>query len=272
MTVGLLVLVVLAGLAFFPTAILEQFPSPGPQPEGLTSNGTHLWVTDFVTGDLYRIDTGTSVVDTFATPGPNPEGLAWDGTHLWSADWTTQKIYRHAMNGSDPGEVVLEFDAPPGTFNGLSRPVGLAFDGTQLWLTTWFPYALYRIDPGTGSVLFSRNLSTDPVYPAFSPRPEDLAWDGVRLWITDWFTREIYALDPSSLEVVQTIAAGATRSVGLTFHEGYLWNNDTEADMIYKLDVMGPVPVEATSWGSLKRRFAPAAPGARRSGARDPGR
>jgi sugar lactone lactonase YvrE len=256
------------GVLFLLTAgaiYLERLDAPGPQPEGIASDGVHLWVADFQTARIYRMDTKTGeVVTSYPSPGPHPEGLAWDGTHLWHCDWDTRMIYR--LSVSDQALTVeREFPAPmfENPLGELipARPVGLAWDGEALWLTTWQPFYLFRLDPVTGDTLKSRSLQdpTDPLYPAVSARPEDLAWDGSQLWITDWFTREIHRIHPDSLVVTRTLDSGGPRSVGLTFHFGYLWNGDTgdggAAPALYRLDVTdGTVPVIPTTWGWLKAR------------------
>ena len=227
--------------------VLQTIQTPGPQPEGLASDGIHLWLSDFQTNKIYRIDPDVpDSIRAYDAPGTGPEGLAWDGSHLWTGSWFTKKIYRLAVTDTEL-VVTREFDTPMG-----AKPVGFTWDGTALWITTWNPFYLFRLDPADGSVLFSRLLGfpAEPLYPNFgSPAPEDLAWDGT-LWMTDWYTREIHQFDAETLELLQSIETPGPRSVGLTFHEGFLWNGDTERDAIYKLDVtVSGAPV---SWGALK--------------------
>jgi streptogramin lyase len=251
LTAGGLLATVLAG-----AAVLERLDAPGPKPEGLASDGVHLWVADFDTDRIYRMDTGTGdVVQSYRAPGTRPEGLAWDGTHLWAGSWDTRLIYRLAV-GDTALVVEREFPAPLG-----ARPVGLAWDGEALWLTTWSPFYLHRIDPDDGEAIRSRDLLAEPkLYPAVLARPEDLAWDG-SLWITDWYHTYIYRLDPITLEILETHPAAATQSVGLAFHQGYLWNGDTGTSTrepgLYRLDVQPRTPAERTSWGRLKAGEAP---------------
>jgi sugar lactone lactonase YvrE len=257
---ALSIAMVAAALAW--AMVLERIDAPGPQPEGLASDGTHLWVADFQSGLIYRVDTGAkTVIAAYEAPGPSPEGLAWDGTHLWHCDWDTRMIYRLSVSDSAL-TVDREFPAPllltPGGQLNQPRPIGLAWDGAALWLTTWRPFYLVRIDPVSGAVLRSRPFNDPfPLYPTLGPAPEDLAWDGSHLWITDWWTKEIHRLDPASLVVTRTIASGGPKSVGLAFHLGDLWNGDTGmnavAPALYRLDPSDQSPVLRTTWGRLKR-------------------
>jgi sugar lactone lactonase YvrE len=189
---------------------------------------------------------------SYPAPGPHPEGLAWDGTHLWSADWETRKIYRHAV--TDSGITVVGFFDAPRPESG-TRPVGLTWDGSALWLTTWYPVMLYRLDPMDGAVLYSRSVVGLYALPPFptSYAPEDLAWDGSHLWLTDWFTPRIFELDPTTLAVLDSLDCPGHASVGLTFHQGHLWNGDTGDRALYRLEVTGGTPTRPITWGRLKR-------------------
>jgi len=246
-------------LAFADIVVSDRMDAPGPQPEGLASDGTHLWVADFITARLYRIDTETkTVVQEYVAPGPRPEGLTWDGSRLWCADWTNKKIYRLEVGETT---LVVDREFPVPAEAGDAKPVGLAWDGEALWLTTWTPYYLFRVDPISGQALVTRMLQApaEPLYPTAGPAPEDLAWDGTHLWITDWYTRKVYRVDPVTLTVTETRDSGGPRSVGLAFHKGYLWNGDTGSTgvdpALYQLDIAGPMPVQAATWGALKRSY-----------------
>ncbi len=230
---------------------LDRLDAPGPQPERLASDGTHLWVGDYITGLIYRVDPARpESTRAYASPGPHVEGLTWDGTHLWSADWSTGLIYRLAV-GDTVLAVTRSFAAP-----GAGDPVGLAWDGEALWLTTWNPPILYRLDPAAGAVLVEQPVKWDggSLYPAHAFFPEDLAWDGEALWMTDWWTRKVYRINPDTFELLDTRDAGGNRSLGLAFHKGYLWNGDTETPpSLFRLDVTDGTPVRRVTWGRLKR-------------------
>ena len=251
-------LILAAAAVFAAGTWLDRIPSPGPQPEGMASDGTYLYVADFLDASISRIDPAApAAAVSFRSPGPHPEGLAWDGTHLWSADWETRRIYRHQV--SDTALTVdFFFDAPrPET---STRPVGLTWDGSALWLTTWYPGMLYRLDPATGAVLVSRRVEDlyprDPEPISYSYAPEDLAWDGTHLWVTDWYTPKIFRIEPTTFEVASTTPSPARGSVGLAFHRGYLWNGSTEERALYRLEVTDGTPTRRVTWGRLKQRTA----------------
>lgn len=244
---------VLAAALFAAGVWLERIPSPGPQPEGIASDGTYIYVADFLDATISRVDPAApSATVEFPSPGPHPEGLAWDGTYLWSADWETRRIYRHQVSDTALS-VVFSFDAPRP--QSTTRPVGLTWDGTALWLTTWYPFMLYRLDPASGAVLFSRSV-TGLYPPNVNYAPEDLAWGGTHLWITDWYSGKIYELDPTTFELLQTIPSPGPNSVGLTFHRSSLWNGDTEEDALFRLEITDGTPTRRLTWGQLKNGAA----------------
>jgi len=72
-------------------------------PEGLTSDGTYLWVAKIFTPEhptrkVYRyriIDDGAYAVSYFETPGYSSTGLAYESSeYLWLADTGTDTIYK----------------------------------------------------------------------------------------------------------------------------------------------------------------------------------
>ena len=61
-------------------------PAPDSYPHGVTSDGTTLWVTDYVAVSLHQIDPANgSVLQTFTFDFSSIRGVAWDGQYLWVA-------------------------------------------------------------------------------------------------------------------------------------------------------------------------------------------
>ncbi|MBN2482025.1 MAG: hypothetical protein JXB19_09815, partial [Bacteroidales bacterium] len=78
-----------------PGKVIQSFPLPGNFCTGLTFDGNGLWVADYKTDIIYKIDpvSGT-VLHQIPSPGFWPTGLAWDGKNLWNVDREQDKIYR----------------------------------------------------------------------------------------------------------------------------------------------------------------------------------
>ena len=59
----------------------------GSDPTGVSSDGTHVWVTNTGDNTVTELDASTgSVVQTIAV-GSFPTGVSSDGTHVWVANY-----------------------------------------------------------------------------------------------------------------------------------------------------------------------------------------
>ncbi|OYD15204.1 hypothetical protein CH333_06290 [candidate division WOR-3 bacterium JGI_Cruoil_03_44_89] len=67
--------------------VIHTIPAPGYRCQGLTYDGTYLWVSDYQTDSIYKVSTVDGAVQSsFSAPGNYVEGLGWDGTYLWASD------------------------------------------------------------------------------------------------------------------------------------------------------------------------------------------
>jgi YVTN family beta-propeller protein len=58
----------------------------GESPEGVSSDGTHVWVANFDDGTVTELDASDgSVVQTVTCEG-DPLSISSDGTHVWTSD------------------------------------------------------------------------------------------------------------------------------------------------------------------------------------------
>ena len=198
---------ILSAAAAGGVAYLQRFDAPGPQPEGLASDGVHLWVADFQARRLYRMDPATgAVLRSYPAPGPRPEGLAWDGTHLWCADWETRKVYRLAV--SDTALTVVRILDPPSVEIDPPQPVGLAWDGAALWITDWGSRKIYRVDPE--ALVVTRTIDSG------GPASVGLEFHGGHLWNGDTgalgIPPAIYKLEETGSTPVSPTTWGALKS------------------------------------------------------------
>ena len=94
----------------------------GVQTFGLWSDGTTVWVADWLEGEVlaYSLADGARAeefdIDTGAAGNAAPTGMWSDGETVWVADSDDAKLYAYVM--SVPG------DEPPGPVNGAPETVG----------------------------------------------------------------------------------------------------------------------------------------------------
>lgn len=212
-----------------PGKVLRQFPLDLRTPTGLTWDGSHLWLADFDSARLYRLNPSDGkVVESMDAPGYSPMGLAWDGSKLWCLDLSDRTAY--ALNPTTrvtlralpldtdaaegiawDGEALWTVDARAGVINRLddedgttfksftcptgggsrrTDEIGMAFDGAHLWVSDRITDTIYEVDPASGTVLAD--------FPSPGPYPAGLAWDGHHLWCADYETRALYELQVTS--------------------------------------------------------------------------
>jgi hypothetical protein len=161
--------------------VLQSFKAPGPQPWGMTYDGTHLWLVDFAEKRISKIDPATGAeLASFPTPDPvgGCKGVAWDGTCLAVMGWTSPTIYRMDRSGNLISTIPLDHGGGG----------GIAWDGLHFWVSGG---KIYKYDTLGRAVGY--------IYPA-SEGTWDLTWDGQYLWATqrtneNWSDDKIFALE-----------------------------------------------------------------------------
>ena len=116
-------------------------------------------------------------------PQVNGRGIAFDGQNLYYSGALNSNIYKMTPQGG-PGSALGVIPVPSGdpriAFGGP-----LAWDGLALWtIDESAALILYKVDPVSGSTLFSCNIATaNPGHPALAGlvNPDGLDWDGSRL-------------------------------------------------------------------------------------------
>jgi len=163
-------------------AILQQFSAEGPQPWGMTYDGTNLWVVDFAEKSISKMNPSTgAVLATYPTPDTvgGCKGVTWDGTHLCVMGWTSSVIYKMDQSGNHVA--TLGLDSGGGG--------GIAWDGEHFWI------------PGGGKIhkYDADGHQVGWVYMA-SEGTWDMTWDGTYLWTAErtnenWWDAKIFMLE-----------------------------------------------------------------------------
>lgn len=138
--------------------VVTQFAAPaGVTPTGVAYDGNVLWLSGYLTGQLYKLDpTNGQILGTLSITNAcmtqygfaSPYGLAWDGTNLWIAGDYDRKL--HAVDRLTGAEV-KRLASPADIY-----PVGVAWDGAALWAKAWLGTgggAIYRVNADDGSIL-----------------------------------------------------------------------------------------------------------------------
>ncbi len=223
--------------------VVQQFAAPGYRAEGLTWDGTHLWVADN-SGTIFQVDTAGRTLGAFAAPEVTPQGLVWDGTSFWVFTTNYGRIYQFQIEGTET-HTLGSFETPARIFGGdISQE--LAWDGTHLWYANQFN--VYQLDTS------SNILSTF----AFAQNVTGLEWDSERLWLAygAWPALSTLAAVDATGNVMMTFSAPVHGILALAWGDNTLWALGRESQgtavMIYQLDVsraqQALTPPSSSSW------------------------
>ena len=123
-------------------------------PEGITSDGTNLYVADTNNNNIRKIVMSTGEVTTLATGFNEPSGITIAGTNLYVVDTNNHTIRKIVIaNGTvttlvGPAAGSQDNDSTDGTGNAARfwGPIGITTDGTYLYVTEYSNSKVRRIE------------------------------------------------------------------------------------------------------------------------------
>ncbi len=164
-------------------------------PEGITTDGTNLYVADTSNERIRQIDLATGEVTTLAGSGHRgffngsasaaqfggPQGITTDGTNLYVSEY-----WNHSIRKIDiaTGEVTtLAGDGTQGFRNGTGTaarfaiPEGITTDGTNLYVADYLNNRIRKVDIATGEVTTLTGGGIE--------LPAGITTDGTNLYVAD---------------------------------------------------------------------------------------
>lgn len=204
--------------------VVYQFNAPSTNVDGMTWDGTNLWLGSDGLDRIYKMDTLGNVLDSFPAPSTTATGLCWDGQYLWCADGGTIRIYK-----MDPSNGAI-LDSIPGPGTGSSCE-GLAWMNDTIWNTNWSNNTIWELDPATGAIWGQ--------FPSQGTGSTGLAWDSHDnvLWNSDQLTDLIYKLDPTTGTMITSFNCPDLEVQDLAFDGTYLWTCGWTSGIVYKMDI-----------------------------------
>lgn len=203
-------------------------------PEGITTDGTNLYVTDSRNNTIRKVVISTGEVSTIAGTAGNggsadgtgpsasffrPIGITTDGTNLYVADSGNETIRKIVISsgvvttiaGTASNRGSTDGIGPSASFFG---PCGITTDGTNLYVTDSNNNTIRKIVISTGAVsTIAGNAGSvgaidGTATTARFGRPQGITLDGTNLYVTDSGNETIRKIVISS-GVVTTIAGNA---------------------------------------------------------------
>jgi hypothetical protein len=149
----------------------------GPNPTGITFDGTHLWTANnaggFNGGSITRISL-SGAETTFTAGFTAPSDILWDGENLWVADFAADRVKR-----VDPGTGAVLQSILVG-----NAPHELLFDGANLWVSNGLSDSITVIR-AAGSL---RGTVLQTITGNGLDAPRGMAFDGEHVLVTNNIT------------------------------------------------------------------------------------
>jgi sugar lactone lactonase YvrE len=254
-------------------------------PEGITTDGTNLYVADFGNSRIRKIEIATGAVSTLAGGSfgnadgvgtvarfDSPRGITTDGSNLYVVDTRNNSVRKIEI--ATGAVTTLAGSGAAGSADGVGAaasfawPRGITTDGTNLYVADSYNYSIRKIEIATGAVStlaggsYGNADGVSAVARFYFPR--GITTDGSNLYLADSSNYRIRKIDMAT-GVVTTLAGsfggngdgvGAEASFfhpqGITTDGSNLYVADSGNNRIRKIEIAtGAVSTLAgSSWGN----------------------
>jgi len=234
----LIVLLIMFGsLSFFSFMIeaaegdyIDSWDTSGESgdPVGLCTDGTNIWIVDYLDDEVYKYTMAGVYVDSWDTSGEgtDPMGVATDGNFIWTVDSTDDEVYKYTMAGN----YVNSWD----TSVQSGDPRGITTDGTNIWIVDFLDDEVYKYHMN-GTYVDSWDTSGE------GDVPFDITTDGNYIWTVDTTDKEVYKYTMAGVYVNSWDTSGESDSPrGICTSGTYIWVSDDDDDEVYKYEYRDP--------------------------------
>jgi hypothetical protein len=178
-------------------------------PQGITNDGTNLYVSDTNNNKIRKIVIATGAVLTLTGTSASfnsPRGITTDGTNLYVADRDNHKIRKIVIatgavttlagTGSQGSS-----DNSNGTSASFKKPLGITTDGTNIYVADTYNHKIRKIVISTGAVTTlagsNNGGSTDHESgtSAQFERPRGITTDGTNIYVADTDNNKIRKIE-----------------------------------------------------------------------------
>ena len=206
----------------------------GSYPLGVSSDGTHVWVTNpYVYNTVSEIDASSGEVIRTITVGNVPAGVSSDGTHVWVTNAFESTV---SEIDASSGEVIR-------TIAVGDHPNAVCSDGTHVWVTNEYGTTINEIDVSSGEV-----IRTIPV----GRQPTGVSSDGTHVWVTNQEEDTVSEIEASSGTVIRTIPVGR-RPTGVSSDGTHVWVTNQEEDTVSEIEASSGTVIRTITVGSYPR-------------------
>lgn len=224
-----------AGATIDATGIAASFVSV----QGITTDGSNLYVADTTDNKIRKIEIATGVVTTLAGSGIEgtvdatgiaasfalPAGITTDGSNLYVADQFNHKIRKIVIATGNvttlAGSGTLGAVDATGSAASFSYPFGITTDGSNLYVADTGSRRIRKIVIATGAVTTLAGSATPGAVDASGSAatfltPKGITTDGSNLYVVDTNNRKIRKIVIATGAVTTLAGTGASGAVDAT--------------------------------------------------------
>ena len=187
-------------------------------PRGIWSDGTTMWVADFVDGKVYAYSMLTRNHEAHrdlnglrAAGNDHPTGVWSDGGFMWVADWVDARVYQYSLRtGALWSSDGIKLQAAEN-----HSPEGVWANEARFWVTDDADSKVYAYDALDYGNHAPRE-DFDALRAAGNHRPRGLWSDGATMWIADVAEDKLYAYHLGTLGSGVGLTTGGDSAAGPT--------------------------------------------------------
>lgn len=214
--------------------ILETIQAPGSSPAGTAWDGRYLWLNDYQTAILYRLDLHSKQSEDWMLCAGVISGLGWDGHALWQSRFDESWLQRINHNTHDIDQTI--------DIAGHSHLTGVAWDGRHIWVVSQKTASLLAIERETGDVVQQLNIPAASGGLGFH---HDALWLGVAetmafdeqkqifRWVTNEKRYAVIELNPKDGKEINRYTIEFL-PLGLTWEEDSLWLTEPSKGRLHR--------------------------------------
>jgi DNA-binding SARP family transcriptional activator/DNA-binding beta-propeller fold protein YncE len=194
--------------------IVAEFPV-GQGPTDIAADGG-VWVANFDSGTLSRIDPRTLEVLSVTNAGGTPTGLAAGHGSVWVSNGFAGRVLRvDEQSGKVTGTIPIS-----------GHPAAVTADPNAIWVVNPITDSVARIDPN------SLQVTTIGV----GRGPKGIAAGAGSVWVANGLERTLTRIDSATGAVLRRRIALRFTPSGVAFGEGSVWIAGTSADAIARVN------------------------------------
>ncbi len=201
----------------------------GTSPQGITTGAGSVWVSNFGSDTLSRINTSSYVVTTRPV-GDGPQGIAFGNNNtVWIANSLEDTVTRFNANNNTVTATIAVGDDPR----------SVAFDGTNVWVTNFAGNSVSKISPATNTVIATV---------AVGEGPQGVVFGAGSIWVANSGNDYVSRINPANNQVVAIISPVGDSPQGVSFDGTSVWVANFGSDNLSKINpasnsVTATVPV-----------------------------